>query len=612
LRQQHDLESSRHHEAPTGGHYDSLDAVPVSQYPAGTPSLADLAGLTQLLVAPMPVERTITVAIERAAQILASARRLALYALTPDVPAQFSRLVAAERDSSDALPRVNAESSTTATLGHGERADRRLLAERAVARTTGATLLPLMTSDDTLLGAFVVEYSPDAAPDATLLRMLADLLAPLLDRRLAVEGQRRAASAVRELATLAFAPTGDESAPQRHAATEAVSAEEAQIAAEQEAALLRKGAQELGAVAAAQACIALVRQPSGAWAALPDSDLPGDVSIPPAEAGALLPALREEPVSVTPEQNAALWSALAPLLLARDGAPGARIHLIAAASPQETYAIYALSESAAAPPAPCWLPLARALATAVAAGMAARRLAAGIRDEARARDAYISLAAHELRSPLTAIKGYAQLLMRQAQKQSLSESMQHSVEAIEQQSVRLSEMLGELLDASRVRRGILQVTTELVDLSAVLKRAVERRQAMFPQHTITVSMPEQPLTVVGDAARVEQVLRDLIDNGARYSPSGATISVTVGVPRAGEVLIAVRDMGIGVAPEDREHIFEYLFRAPRSEERNLSGLGLGLYVSRYLVERMGGRLWIESSSTEPPTGSEFHFTLPLA
>ncbi|HKS70486.1 MAG TPA: ATP-binding protein, partial [Ktedonobacterales bacterium] len=93
--------------------------------------------------------------------------------------------------------------------------------------------------------------------------------------------------------------------------------------------------------------------------------------------------------------------------------------------------------------------------------------------------------------------------------------------------------------------------------------------------------------------------------------SGGEIAVNVTTPRAGEALVAVRDSGIGVAAEDRERIFDYLYRAPRSEERNLSGLGLGLYVSRHLVERMGGRLWLESTSTEPPSGSEFRFTLPI-
>jgi signal transduction histidine kinase len=231
--------------------------------------------------------------------------------------------------------------------------------------------------------------------------------------------------------------------------------------------------------------------------------------------------------------------------------------------------------------------------------------------EARARDEYISLAAHELRSPLTSIKGYAQLLARQARKTPLPDSMRRSVEAIEQQSMRMAEMIGELLDASRIRRGALELLPAPAELQASAARVVERRRPLFPQHEFVVAAPAEPLAGAWDAARVEQVLRDLLDNAARHSPNGGAI--TLAMRREDRMaLVSVRDTGIGVAADDRERIFEYLYRAAESQRRNLSGLGLGLFVSRHLVERMGGRLWLEASSTTPPAGSEFRFTLPLA
>lgn len=637
MRQQHDLDSARHEREPGGRPYDGLDASAstastpapvsraVSRHDTGPPPLAALAGLTHLLVAPVPVERAIAAAVERAAQLIPAARRLALYALDPAAPGRLIQLVAAEREHAGALPRLDAEPLATDTLGHGERADRQVLAERGEAHPSGATLLPLTAARDALLGALVVEHAPAAAarPDATLLGLIADTLAALLERRSAAEEQHRAARALAGLHALAFAPAREATAAREPGAENDAEAR-AQAAARETAALLRAGARELRALAAAHDCIALVRLPNGAWGALPaaagagaaaGAALPGDIGITPVQAEALLAALRDGPVTVTPGQHDMLWSELAPLRQ-RGGYPNARVHLIAAASPQETFAIYAVVEGAATPPVPRWLPLARALATAVAAGIVARHLAGEAREEAHARDAYMSLAAHELRSPMTAIKGYAQLLMRQAHKQPLPEPMMRSVEAIEQQSQRLAEMLGELLDASRLRRGKLPIGEGQVDLGAALRAVVERRQAVYPQHNITLSLPppppEQPLTVRGEGARIEQVARDLIDNAARHSPSGGEIVLTLTTPRADEALVSVRDRGIGVAPEDRERIFEYLYRAPRSEERNLAGLGLGLYVSRYLVERMGGRLWLAASSTEPPTGSEFRFTLPLA
>lgn len=619
MRQQHNLDSAPHEEAsPAGAPYDGLDTTSASapapraasQRATGVPSLADLAALARLLVAPVPVERAITAAVERAAQLVPTARRLAFFAFDPAHPGRLVQLAAAQRDKPGELPRLSAEPTSTQTLGHGERADRQVLVERGVAHPAGATLLPLTSARDALLGALVVEHAPAAPrPDATTLGMIADMLGALLDRRAAAEEQLRADRALAALPALAFAPSADVTEREPVAADDAEA--HARAAAEEAAALLRAGARELAALAAAHACIALVRMPSDAWSALPGSDLPGDISITPAQAEALLPALRERAVTVAPDQNDMLWSEFAPLRQ-RAGYPNARVHLIAAASPQEVVAIYALAEGQATPPVPRWLPLARALVASVAAGIAARHLADEVREEGRAREAYISLVAHELRSPMTAIKGYAQLLMRQAHKQPLPEPMIRSVDAIEQQSLRLAEMLGELLDASRLRRGKLPVMEGTVDLGTTLQRVVERRRAMYPQHTITLSLPPQPLTVSGESARIEQVLRDLIDNAARHSPGNGEIAVTVSTPRRAEALIAVRDSGIGVAPEDRERIFEYLYRAPRSEEHNLAGLGLGLYVSRHLVERMGGRLWLEATSTEPPTGSEFRFTLPLA
>jgi signal transduction histidine kinase len=230
--------------------------------------------------------------------------------------------------------------------------------------------------------------------------------------------------------------------------------------------------------------------------------------------------------------------------------------------------------------------------------------------EEQARDAFVSLAAHELRSPLTSIKGYAQLLMRQARKSPLPETMLRSVESIEQQSLRMAEMVGEMLDASRILRHKLDVALASMDLVPLAQRVVERRRVFFPQHELVFETAESSLVGKWDAARVEQIVRDLIDNAGRHMPGSGVVTVSL-APEGDQALVRVRDTGIGVAEEERERIFEYLYRSPRSEERNLSGLGLGLFVSRYLAERMGGRLWLHETSTAEPSGSEFRLTLPL-
>jgi signal transduction histidine kinase len=212
-------------------------------------------------------------------------------------------------------------------------------------------------------------------------------------------------------------------------------------------------------------------------------------------------------------------------------------------------------------------------------------LTLAVAQESKARDEFISLTAHELRSPLTSVKGYAQLLARLARKNPLPGAMNRSVEAIEMQSMRISEM--------------------------IVTRTIERRKAYHLAHVITANLPSETLVAQVDASRVEQILRDLIDNATRYSSEGTMIEVSLW-NEGDSAVISVRDEGSGMAPDEVDHIFEYLYSAPRMRERNISGLGLGLYVSRELAERMGGQLVLYETRTQPPSGSEFRLILPLS
>jgi two-component system, OmpR family, phosphate regulon sensor histidine kinase PhoR len=223
--------------------------------------------------------------------------------------------------------------------------------------------------------------------------------------------------------------------------------------------------------------------------------------------------------------------------------------------------------------------------------------------------AFISLAAHELRSPLTSVKGYAQLLIRSARKDpDYPQSHLRALQAIEQQASRMSDMVAELLEASRIQRNVFELHARPADLVALVRHAVEVRRASDEQHQLVLHTPETALVGQFDAAHVEQVMRDLLDNAIRYSPEGGQVTVTVSqVGDAGRV--CVHDEGLGVSEEEHEHIFEAFYRGPSAKYRNLSGLGLGLFVSRAIIERQGGRIWLASS--EPSQGSEFCFELPL-
>jgi signal transduction histidine kinase len=257
------------------------------------------------------------------------------------------------------------------------------------------------------------------------------------------------------------------------------------------------------------------------------------------------------------------------------------------------------------------MPYAVALASVCGAGARALRLQQRAVEAGRSRDEFISFAAHELRSPVTSTKGYAQLLARQARRQPLPEPMMLSVRAVEEQSGRIGDMVGELLDASRIQRGALDVVCQPVDAVPLVTKLVERRVSRGEPIVIELDSESPSLVGEWDPQRVEQIIRDLLDNAARYNMEGAPVRVTL--ERVGQwAWVTVRDEGIGVQPEDRDHIFEYLYRAPSARKRNVSGLGLGLYVSRFLAERMGGSLELVATSVAAPSGSAFRLALPLS
>jgi signal transduction histidine kinase len=231
-----------------------------------------------------------------------------------------------------------------------------------------------------------------------------------------------------------------------------------------------------------------------------------------------------------------------------------------------------------------------------------------VAEQSHARDAFISLAAHELRSPLTTVKGYAQLLLRQARKIALPPAMERSVAAIDEQTARMSDMVGAFYDALRIRRGDFELTRTRADLVALTTAEVERRRPLAPEHTVLLLAEEPSLVGQWDATRVSQIIHALLDNALRYSPAGGGVALRL-AQEDGMATLSVRDQGIGVAPADREHIFEYLYRAPDAERRNLNGVGLGLYISRAIAERLGGRLWLAASDTSGG-GSEFRLALP--
>lgn len=222
------------------------------------------------------------------------------------------------------------------------------------------------------------------------------------------------------------------------------------------------------------------------------------------------------------------------------------------------------------------------------------------------KDEFISIAAHELRTPLTAIKGYTDLLDRRMSIQAGRDRDRQSLAIIRRQTDRLTSLVNEMLDVSRIEAGRLLLNYEHFDLTVLVQEVVTNLRPSTDAHRFTIEA-EPGIEIEADATRVEQVLINLISNAITYSPEGGDVAVRVWRD-GGTAKIAVRDTGVGIAPDELPHLFERFYRAPRAGVMRSGGMGLGLYISNEIVHRHGGTIAVESAEG---AGSTFTVTLPL-
>ena len=239
---------------------------------------------------------------------------------------------------------------------------------------------------------------------------------------------------------------------------------------------------------------------------------------------------------------------------------------------------------------------------------------AGLYREAReaisVRDEFLSVAAHELKTPLTSLRGYAQFLGREFERrgQPNPERVQRAASTIQMQSDKLTRLISQLLDVSRIQSGKLAIERKPSDLSQLVRDVVSAARGQLRGHTLEIETPETAQALV-DPLRVEQVLTNLIDNAIKYSPEGGPISVRLS-RTDGCFEVAVRDRGVGVAPEHRAHIFDRFYQAQAGGPlTSMAGMGLGLYISRQIVELHGGTI---RANFPDDGGTEFVVTLPAA
>jgi signal transduction histidine kinase len=243
----------------------------------------------------------------------------------------------------------------------------------------------------------------------------------------------------------------------------------------------------------------------------------------------------------------------------------------------------------------------------------------------RQKDEFLSLASHELKTPLTTIKGYSQMLQRRlrnavadparAATLNLARAADEA-DQIREEGDRLNRLVDQLLDVSRIQTGRLTMNLQPLDLRVLLHEAVERLRMAVDGRTLVYSAPRErlPLMVSADADRLKQVLGNLVENAMRYSPPESPVEVRLRVVSTASAagrcaLLTVRDQGIGIEQADLDRIFDRFYRAERPAAVRPLGMGLGLFITREIVHKHGGRIWAESAG--PGKGAALHVELPL-
>jgi PAS domain S-box-containing protein len=227
------------------------------------------------------------------------------------------------------------------------------------------------------------------------------------------------------------------------------------------------------------------------------------------------------------------------------------------------------------------------------------------REAEEVKTTFISVISHELKTPVALIKGYVGTLRREDVRWD-REIVQDSLAVIEEETDRLTELIENLLDVTRLQAGNLSLNRSDVSLQNTAERMAERFRTQTTRHSIVVDFPDDFPVILADETRLEQVFSNLISNAIKYSPNGGEIKIS-GQMSDKHVIICVRDQGPGIAPGDIPHVFDRFYRAA-DVSRNTKGAGLGLFLARAIIEAHGGRIWVDP---RPDEGARICFSLPL-
>jgi signal transduction histidine kinase len=216
------------------------------------------------------------------------------------------------------------------------------------------------------------------------------------------------------------------------------------------------------------------------------------------------------------------------------------------------------------------------------------------------------MASHELKTPITSLKGYTHLLKRQLEKQAFPESVA-MLDKMETQLTRLTHLIADLLDVSKIQAGQLDFAQEPIAIDAFVHTIADMMQHISTTHTISIHGASHT-HILGDCDRLEQVFTNLLSNAVKYSPQATHVAIFIAASQD-TVTVSIRDDGIGIPKEHQPKIFDRFYRVSDGHDKTFPGLGMGLYISSEIVKRHGGRLWVESVESE---GATFFLSLPIA
>ena len=222
----------------------------------------------------------------------------------------------------------------------------------------------------------------------------------------------------------------------------------------------------------------------------------------------------------------------------------------------------------------------------------------------RKKDEFISIASHELKTPMTSIKGYIQLLERSLDKEDL-ETTRVRLHKVQNQVEKLNLLVADLLDISKIESGKLKFNKKYFSFDKILDHIIEVMQQANPEVEF-LKKGQINTEIFGDEMRIEQVIINFITNAIKYAPDSDEVHFTSEL-RGDEIYFSVKDFGIGMAKEHQQQIFDKFYRVEETSER-FQGLGIGLYICQEIIERHEGKIGVNS---EPDEGSEFYFTIPL-